>query len=60
MGRLTKRQAQEVLFVYYGINRETFKVGTAYQTRGGPLELWRNEVRLVAPLEIGRMLRLSV
>jgi hypothetical protein len=55
VGRLTKRQAQEHLYVYYGINPKTFKVETAYQTRGGVLELWRNDVRLTAPLGMGRM-----
>ena len=55
MGRMTKRQAQEHLYVYYGINSRTFKVETAYQTRGGLLVLWRDDQRLTAPLGPGRM-----
>lgn len=55
MGRMTKQAAREYTYVYFGINRDTWQVETAYQTRGGTLELWRDDVRLTAPLGMGRM-----
>lgn len=51
---MTKQKSREYVYAYIGINRETLRVETAYQTRGGTLELWRDEARLSTPLGMGR------
>jgi hypothetical protein len=40
MARLTKRQQDETVSVFYGLNPRTLEVDTVYVTRGGDLTKW--------------------
>ncbi len=54
MGRLRKHEAQQTTHVFYGINRESFKVERASLRRDGMLTMWRGDKYLSTPTGRGR------
>ena len=53
MARRTKRENEQIIYTYYGINAETYEVESVSQTRGGSLTAFRGDNYICLPIGPG-------
>src|SRR5262249_32889231 len=60
MPRMTRRERDEVVSTFYGINRETFEVECVYVTRGRELQKWGKDATCHSHHTLGRLPRTEI